>query len=170
MQGTHCICVCAEHACMRLVTPTLKACVLAASPSVVLTLLTTARTIRTALPAEALAQNFASQCGFCSPGITVALAAAADAATSAATPADTPLSTDSGSCSGPAAPDAGQRASDGQGAMRAAALAQGLDGNLCRCTGLRPIIDTCRVRGESKGGVGPRRELGRQGRSMLCVV
>jgi xanthine dehydrogenase iron-sulfur cluster and FAD-binding subunit A len=25
-------------------------------------------------------------------------------------------------------------------------MAQGLDGNLCRCTGWRPIIDACRVR------------------------
>lgn len=70
--------------------------------------------------ADALAVNFASQCGFCTPGITVALAAAA--------------------------------AAEGrEGKAGAVELARGLDGNLCRCTGWRPIIDTCRVRGAREG-------------------
>lgn len=77
---------------------------------------------------EALAKRFASQCGFCTPGIAVAMAAAVAAAL------------DGDACAVPF------RAGD---PARAAAIANGLDGNLCRCTGLRPIIDACRVSSQS---------------------
>lgn len=83
------------------------------------------------LTTDALARNFASQCGFCTPGITLSMAAAAAAG-------------DQGVSAG-----AGARA--GADHPAAVALAQGLDGSLCRCTGWRPIIDTCRVsRGSSR--------------------
>ncbi|WIA13174.1 hypothetical protein OEZ85_006766 [Tetradesmus obliquus] len=74
---------------------------------------------------EALAKHFASQCGYCTPGITVALAAAADRAAAAEPAAAT---VEAGGCD----------------SARAAAIAAGLDGNLCRCTGWRPIIDAAR--------------------------
>jgi xanthine dehydrogenase iron-sulfur cluster and FAD-binding subunit A len=82
-----------------------------------------------AAAAEAIAKHFASQCGYCTPGITVALAAAADRAA--------------------AEPAAAAEAAAASSGSRAAVIAAGLDGNLCRCTGWRPIIDVARVRRSS---------------------
>ena len=62
---------------------------------------------------DALATLHATQCGFCTPGVAIACAAAA-----------------------------AKRAKEGPGAGDA--VARGLDGNLCRCTGYRPIIDAAR--------------------------
>lgn len=78
-------------------------------------------------PADALAKNFASQCGFCTPGITVAVAAAAAAG------------------AGVQGQGCGVKGMQGD-STSAVSVAHGLDGNLCRCTGWRPIIDACRVR------------------------
>ena len=72
-----------------------------------------------AVPA-ALASHHASQCGFCTPGMAVACAAAAAAAA----------------------------AKGGPSASGKDAVARALDGNLCRCTGYRPILDAAR-------GLGP---------------
>lgn len=61
-----------------------------------------------------LADKHGSQCGFCSPGMVVACHAALSAA---AAEGRAPSDTDMEAC---------------------------LDGNLCRCTGYRPILDTCK--------------------------
>ena len=66
--------------------------------------------------AEAFASHHASQCGYCTPGFVVATHAALERCR-ARGQAPTP-----------------------------ALLMQGLDGNLCRCTGYRPILDACKVR------------------------
>eukprot|EP00879_Flechtneria_rotunda_P032210 GHRR01035378.1.p1 GENE.GHRR01035378.1~~GHRR01035378.1.p1 ORF type:complete len:320 (+),score=95.90 GHRR01035378.1:95-1054(+) len=81
---------------------------------------------------EAIAKRFASQCGFCTPGIVVAMAAAAEQGPKLLVPAAA-----AGSTLGITA------AVDGS-AARAVAIARGLEGNLCRCTGWRPIIDACK--------------------------
>lgn len=65
--------------------------------------------------AEAIAASHGSQCGFCTPGISVACAAAL------------------------------QRCSAAGVQPTAEVLVSGLDGNLCRCTGWRPIVDACKV-------------------------
>lgn len=65
--------------------------------------------------AEAFAQHSASQCGYCTPGFVVACHSKLQELKSA-----------------------------GQAAT-ADNLVQGLDGNLCRCTGYRPIVDVCKV-------------------------
>ena len=65
--------------------------------------------------AEAFAQHHASQCGYCTPGFVVACHAALAKA-------------------------------EAQGKQaKTEDLMQGLDGNLCRCTGYQPIIDACKV-------------------------
>ena len=66
--------------------------------------------------AESFAHNHASQCGFCTPGFVVACHAALSQSREAGRP------------------------------VSAATLNQALDGNLCRCTGYRPIVDSCQVR------------------------
>jgi len=65
--------------------------------------------------AEAFATHHASQCGYCTPGFVVATHAAL------------------------------RRCFDQGSPATIDALQQGLDGNLCRCTGYRPILDACRV-------------------------
>ena len=65
---------------------------------------------------ERLAGFHASQCGFCTPGFVVAAHGVVRRAAAA-----------------------------GKGAPTANDFAAGLDGNLCRCTGYRPIIDACKV-------------------------
>ena len=65
---------------------------------------------------EAIATHHASQCGFCTPGFSVAIHAKLEACR-----------------------EAGRHATIED-------LNQGLDGNLCRCTGYRPLVDACRVR------------------------
>lgn len=101
-------------------------------------------------PTDALAKNFASQCGYCTPGFTVALAAAAAAASSEA---------GGGACAAPC--HNGDGSGGGVDRPSAVNLALGLDGNLCRCTGWRPIIDTCRVR-VREGDTQRQRERGGQ--------
>lgn len=64
---------------------------------------------------ERIAQFHGSQCGFCTPGIVVACHATLLRAAERGTKAT---------------PDE---------------LQTGLDGNLCRCTGYRPILDACKV-------------------------
>jgi len=64
---------------------------------------------------ERLAQFHGSQCGFCTPGIVVACHATL------------------------------VRAAQKGVAATQDDLATGLDGNLCRCTGYRPILDACKV-------------------------
>jgi xanthine dehydrogenase small subunit len=59
---------------------------------------------------QAMADNFGTQCGYCSPGITMSLFAMS------------------------------RRGHDGD-----AAIFDGLAGNLCRCTGYRPILDIART-------------------------
>ena len=66
--------------------------------------------------AEAFASHHASQCGYCTPGFVVATHAALERCRAKGVPATPEL------------------------------LMQGLDGNLCRCTGYRPILDACRAR------------------------
>jgi xanthine dehydrogenase iron-sulfur cluster and FAD-binding subunit A len=65
--------------------------------------------------AERIASFHGSQCGFCTPGIVVACHAALAKAA-----------------------EAGEKPS-------LAMMQTGLDGNLCRCTGYRPILDACKV-------------------------
>ena len=65
--------------------------------------------------AEAFATHSASQCGFCTPGFVVAC--------------HSRLRQLKAAHKAPTVPE----------------LVQGLDGNLCRCTGYRPIIDACKV-------------------------
>lgn len=67
------------------------------------------------LTADAIARHHGSQCGFCTPGMVVACHAALS------------KHEDKGS-----APSAEQ-------------MEKALDGNLCRCTGYRPILDACKV-------------------------
>lgn len=66
--------------------------------------------------AEAFASNHASQCGFCTPGFVVACHATLAKAS-----------------------EAGKQPTP-EGMM------QGLDGNLCRCTGYTTILDACKVK------------------------
>lgn len=73
---------------------------------------------------ERLAQFHGSQCGFCTPGIVVACHATLVRAAQKGTAAT---------------PDD---------------LATGLDGNLCRCTGYRPILDACKVQTDKSLHVG----------------
>ena len=65
--------------------------------------------------ADAIARHHGSQCGFCTPGMVVACHAALS------------KHEDKNSC-----PSAEQ-------------MEKALDGNLCRCTGYRPILDACKV-------------------------
>lgn len=67
------------------------------------------------LDSERIAQFHGSQCGFCTPGIVVACHATL---LRAAERGVKPTPDD---------------------------LQTGLDGNLCRCTGYRPILDACKV-------------------------
>lgn len=67
------------------------------------------------LTADAIARYHGSQCGFCTPGMVVACHAALS------------KHEDKGST-----PSAEQ-------------MEKALDGNLCRCTGYRPILDACKV-------------------------
>ena len=85
--------------------------------------ITTAAGIAAGAPAvaTALATHHASQCGFCTPGMAVACAAAAAAWANRARHHQ---------CGGaPSTVDT---------------VARALDGNLCRCTGYRPILDAAR--------------------------
>lgn len=66
---------------------------------------------------ERIAAFHGSQCGFCTPGMAVACHAAIT----------------KGHISG-----VGRRPSVAQ-------MEKALDGNLCRCTGYRPILDACKV-------------------------
>lgn len=63
---------------------------------------------------------------------------------------------------------------DGCDSAAAIHIAQGLDGNLCRCTGWRPIIDACRVGGACRVTLGQQSEAGRgravTGALLLCVL
>ena len=68
------------------------------------------------LPADRFAEYSASQCGFCTPGFIVATHQALT------------------KCQ-----EKGEKPTED-------VLQKGLDGNLCRCTGYRPILDACKVR------------------------
>ncbi|XP_078436113.1 aldehyde oxidase 1 [Wolffia australiana] len=68
-----------------------------------------------------LAGFHASQCGFCSPGVCVSIFAALAAADRSSPPPP-----------------------EGHSNLPAAAAAEAISGNLCRCTGYRPIVDACR--------------------------
>ena len=65
--------------------------------------------------ADRYAEYSASQCGFCTPGFIVATHQALT------------------KCQ-----EKGEKPTEG-------ILQKGLDGNLCRCTGYRPILDACKV-------------------------
>ncbi len=65
--------------------------------------------------AERIAAFHGSQCGFCTPGFVVACHAALS------------------------------RAREAGRAPTADEMQTALDGNLCRCTGYRPILDACKV-------------------------
>lgn len=65
--------------------------------------------------ADAIARHHGSQCGFCTPGMVVACHAA--------------LSKHEDKNSSPSKEQ----------------MEKALDGNLCRCTGYRPILDACKV-------------------------
>ena len=65
--------------------------------------------------ADAIARYHGSQCGFCTPGMVVACHAALS------------------------------KHEDKKSAPNAEHLEKALDGNLCRCTGYRPILDACKV-------------------------
>lgn len=84
----------------------------------------------------------ASQCGFCTPGMTMALygtlrksVAKSRNGTEAA----------NGSANG-AANGSADGAADGAGNLHLTAVEaeQAIAGNLCRCTGYRPLLDTCK--------------------------
>ena len=64
---------------------------------------------------ERIAAFHGSQCGFCTPGFVVACHAAMS------------------------------RAKEAGRAPTADEMQTALDGNLCRCTGYRPILDACKV-------------------------
>ncbi|XP_062190776.1 indole-3-acetaldehyde oxidase-like [Phragmites australis] len=70
-----------------------------------------------------LAGFHASQCGFCTPGVCMSLAAALAAAESAAGRPEPP---------------------EGFSRLTAAEAERAVAGNLCRCTGYRPIADACK--------------------------
>lgn len=74
----------------------------------------------TPVVAERFSSFHASQCGFCTPGFAVACHAQLHNACSAAAGAGCTPS------------------------VEAKQLRDGLDGNLCRCTGYRPIVDVCK--------------------------
>lgn len=65
--------------------------------------------------ADSFASNHASQCGFCTPGFVVACHSTLAQAAEAGMPPTTQ------------------------------AMMQGLDGNLCRCTGYTTILEACKV-------------------------
>jgi xanthine dehydrogenase iron-sulfur cluster and FAD-binding subunit A len=65
--------------------------------------------------AERIAEFHGSQCGFCTPGFVVACHATL------------------------------ARAKEAGRVPSADEMQTGLDGNLCRCTGYRPILDACKV-------------------------
>ncbi|TKW30573.1 hypothetical protein SEVIR_2G047000v4 [Setaria viridis] len=74
---------------------------------------------------ERLAGFHASQCGFCTPGVCMSLAAALAAA-------------DAKKGDGRPAPP------EGSARLTAAEAERAVAGNLCRCTGYRPIADACK--------------------------
>ena len=67
------------------------------------------------LTADAIARYHGSQCGFCTPGMVVACHAALS------------------------------KHEDKGSTHSAEQMEKALDGNLCRCTGYRPILDACKV-------------------------
>ncbi|GFR46180.1 hypothetical protein Agub_g7709, partial [Astrephomene gubernaculifera] len=116
----------------------------------------------TSLVADRLASFHASQCGYCTPGFTVAAHAALHnaAATAAASPSGHHSHhhrgehascggggcDGNGGCSRSAGGDRGANASGGCGGglLAGEELRRALEGNLCRCTGYRPIVAACR--------------------------
>ncbi|RMX04225.1 xanthine dehydrogenase small subunit [Corticibacter populi] len=92
---------------------------------------------------KAMVEHHGSQCGFCTPGFVMSLWQLYERR-----PEDAPASPSSGGarCAGGCAgqqvcgPSAGQPGPQGQPPSRAE-IASALTGNLCRCTGYRPILD-----------------------------
>ena len=65
--------------------------------------------------ADAIARHHGSQCGYCTPGMVVACHAALT------------------------------KHEDRNSSPSEEQMEKALDGNLCRCTGYRPILDACKV-------------------------
>ena len=87
--------------------------------------------------AERVGAFHASQCGFCTPGMVVACqAAAAKASSSAAGKLGTTDHSNS---------EEDHARSTHGGEAQLQAVEHGLDGNLCRCTGYRPLLDVFKV-------------------------
>lgn len=94
--------------------------------------------------AERIGAFHASQCGYCTPGIVAACAAAAERLRR-------PQEQGPGEGEGLKIPKGG---CSGGGSEEGALVEaeQALDGNLCRCTGYRPVLDVAKVGGCVGGG------------------
>ncbi|GJP64164.1 hypothetical protein CLOP_g21181 [Closterium sp. NIES-67] len=91
----------------------------------------------------------ASQCGFCTPGMSIALYAALRRRRSAAAAGDGAAAADGGAGAADGANGAGDGGNKGEGVEVVSGLTEqeveeAMAGNLCRCTGYRPILDACK--------------------------